>query len=171
MTFARTTLLTVCCAIVQAQTPQPLAFDVASVKPDKFNGVAGAMGVTIEGNTLHATLMGLNSLIVYAYNIQEFQLSGGPSWAADGSVLSSDLFQIIAKAAPGEKPSTEQFHLMLQALLADRFHLQIHHADKLLPAYNLVVSKGGPNLKETAGGKCDEAARGWRCRLEHRRHE
>jgi uncharacterized protein (TIGR03435 family) len=42
---------------------------------------------------------------------------------------------------------------MLQALLADRFHLQIHHVDRQLPAYNLVVNKGGPNLKETAGGK------------------
>ena len=41
---------------------------------------------------------------------------------------------------------------MMQALLADRFHLQIHRLSKPLPAYNLVVSKGGPTLKETAGG-------------------
>ena len=41
---------------------------------------------------------------------------------------------------------------MMQSLLADRFHLQIHRLSKPLPAYNLVVSKGGPTLKTTAGG-------------------
>jgi len=152
MIFARTALLAICCAVGHAQTPQPLSFDVASVKPDKFTGT-GSVGVRIEGNTLHATLVDLNWLIEYAYNVGEFQLSGGPAWAAHGNILSDDLFQVLAKPAPGESPSTEQFRLMLQTLLADRFHLQIHHVDRPLPVYNLVVSKGGPNLKESAGGK------------------
>jgi uncharacterized protein (TIGR03435 family) len=140
------------CALCLAQTPPPHAFDVASVKPEKFAGAA-TVGVKIEGNTFHAEYMGLNQLIEYAYNIEEFQLSGGPAWAADRTILSPDLFQIIAKAAPGETPSAEQFRVMLQTLLADRFHLQIHHIDRQLPAYNLVVDRGGAAFKETAGGK------------------
>jgi uncharacterized protein (TIGR03435 family) len=39
---------------------------------------------------------------------------------------------------------------MLQTLLADRFQLQVHHAQKDLPIYNLVVGKGGPKLKKSS---------------------
>jgi uncharacterized protein (TIGR03435 family) len=145
-------LLLACCIFSRAQTSQPLAFDVASVKPHRFTG-EGTMGISITGGTLHAEHMSLNKLVAWAYNLEPFQLSGGPSWAADGSITSSDLFEILAKAAPGQTPTPEQFCQMMQALLADRFHLQIHRLSKPLPAYNLAVSKGGPTLKETAGGE------------------
>lgn len=42
----------------------------------------------------------------------------------------------------------EQRHQMFQALLADRFHLVIHHELKEFPAYALVIEKGGPKLQE-----------------------
>jgi len=38
---------------------------------------------------------------------------------------------------------------MLQTLLAERFQLRVHHVQKDLPIYNLVVGKGGPKLKES----------------------
>lgn len=41
---------------------------------------------------------------------------------------------------------------MLQTLLAHRFKLQIHHAQKDMPTYNLVVNKGGPKLRESTAG-------------------
>jgi uncharacterized protein (TIGR03435 family) len=152
MRILPTTLLSACCVFSAAQTPQPLAFDVASVKPQKFTG-EGTVGISIEGSTLHAEHFELNKLIEYAYNIQDFQLSGGPSWAAFHGLFGSEFFEVMAKAAPGQTPSPEQFRLMLQALLADRFHLQIHRLSKPLPAYNLVVSKGGSKLTTTAGGE------------------
>jgi uncharacterized protein (TIGR03435 family) len=148
MRILPTTLLLAFCVLSPAQTSQPLAFDVASVKPHKFTG-AGTMGISITGGTLHAEHMSLNKLVAWAYNLEAFQLSGGPSWAADGSILSSDLFEIQAKAAPGQTPTPEQFRQMMQALLADRFHLQIHRLSKPLPAYNLVVSKGGIRIVST----------------------
>jgi uncharacterized protein (TIGR03435 family) len=159
-------LLLLSCALSQAQTPQPPAFDVASVKSQKFTGT-GDMGIFTEGNTLHAEHLDLNKLIAFAYNIEEFQLSGGPSWAANGAIYSSDLFQVLAKPAAGQTPSTDQFRLMLQTLLAERFHLRIHHVSKQLPAYNLIMNKGDPKLKETAGGETGMSQRrvgkvGWR---------
>ncbi len=36
--------------------------------------------------------------------------------------------------------------LMLQALLADRFKLKVHHETKELPVYALTVAKNGPKL-------------------------
>jgi uncharacterized protein (TIGR03435 family) len=38
---------------------------------------------------------------------------------------------------------------MLKPLLADRFHLKLHHETQEFPVYNLVVAKGGPKLKQT----------------------
>ena len=67
-------------AVSQAQTPQPLAFDVASVKPHKFTGV-GSMGISMTGSTLHAEHMSLNKLVAWSYYLEDFELSGGPSWA------------------------------------------------------------------------------------------
>jgi len=39
---------------------------------------------------------------------------------------------------------------MMQNLLAERFHLAIHHEKKEGPVYDLVVAKNGPKLKESA---------------------
>jgi uncharacterized protein (TIGR03435 family) len=106
--------------------------------------------VFIKGNTLDAEHADLNSLVEFAYNLQDFQLSGGPPWTTHGMLDNSELFQVLAKPAEGQTPTERQFRLMLQALLADRFKLQIHHVGKQLPAYDLVLNKGGAKLKESA---------------------
>jgi uncharacterized protein (TIGR03435 family) len=38
---------------------------------------------------------------------------------------------------------------MLEALLADRFHLKVHRETKEMPIYALVVAKNAPKLKES----------------------
>lgn len=40
---------------------------------------------------------------------------------------------------------------MLQALLADRFHLRLHREMRQVAAYLLTVGKNGPKFKEAAG--------------------
>jgi uncharacterized protein (TIGR03435 family) len=45
--------------------------------------------------------------------------------------------------------TVEQFRLMLQNLLGERFKLHIHKEKKELPVYALVVMKGGPKMKES----------------------
>lgn len=144
-------LTLILCAVAQTQTSQSPTFEVASVKPQPWTGPgAGAVGVFIRGNTLTAEHCDLNSLVEFAYNLKDFQLSGGPSWTTHGKLAESTLFQVIGKPADGQTPSTDQFRQMLQALLADRFQLKIHHVSKDLPAYNLVQDKGGVKLKESA---------------------
>jgi uncharacterized protein (TIGR03435 family) len=49
-----------------------------------------------------------------------------------------------------EGTTKEQFRLMLQNLLAERFGLQAHHESKEMPIYALVVAKNGSKLKESA---------------------
>ena len=133
-----------------AQPAQRMEFEVASVKPQPFAGSSGSVGIFVRGNTLNAEHVSLYDLVLYAYNLRDVQLSGGPAWAQSGVLQFSELFQVIAKVPGDSPPQTDVLRQMMQTLLADRFKLQIHHVQKDLPAYNLVVNKGGPKLKESA---------------------
>jgi uncharacterized protein (TIGR03435 family) len=58
-------------------------------------------------------------------------------------------YDIDAKAA-GDYPRTRtEFRLMLRALLAERFNLQLHRAQKQMAAYVLEVDKNGPKFIES----------------------
>src|ERR1039458_3016198 len=83
-----------------------------------------------------------------AYAVKGYQING-PKW------LDSERFDIVAKIPKGA--TKEQFQLMLQNLLAERFKLTLHHETKELPMYALVVGKGGHKLKESVE---DDAAAG-----------
>jgi uncharacterized protein (TIGR03435 family) len=129
----------------------PPAFDVASVKRQPWNSEGGSsLGVFLRGDTLDAEHCSLYDLISWAYGLRDGNLSGGPVWANRDKLLMIDaeLYQVIGKVSANPPPSAEAFRQMLQMLLADRFQLKIHHVEKELPAYNLVIDKGG-GLKMT----------------------
>lgn len=144
---------------------QPLAqpagvpgFDVASVKPQLLTG-QGSVGIFVRGDTLDAEHVSLFRLVTFAYNLRDVQLSGGPAWVKSGVLASSELYQVIAKTTADPPPPMEVFRQMLQTLLAERFQLSVHHVQKDLPIYNLLVGKGGPKLKESpADGKVNFVA-------------
>ena len=131
-----------------AQSAFGPVFEVASIKPQPWTG-QGSVGVFVRGNTLDAEHVSLFSLVEFAYHLRDVQLSGGPAWVRSGALISSQLYQVVAKAAEGPPPLMDVFRQMLQTLLADRFKLQVHHVQKDLPIYNLVVNKGDPKLKES----------------------
>ena len=126
------------------------AFEVASVKPDPWPGRNGRVGIFLKNDTLSADHCDLYSLVSYAYNLRDGHVSGGPPWAKHGMLDSSELYFVLAKASGNPPPPPGQFRLMLQTLLAERFHLEVHHVPKELPTYNLVVSPRGLKLKESA---------------------
>src|SRR5439155_11317218 len=74
------------------------------------------------------------------YGVKGYQIAG-PSW------LDSERYDIAAKIPKGA--TKEQFMLMLQSLLAERFKLTLHREKKDLPMYALVVGKNGPKMKES----------------------
>ena len=114
-----------CSAALAAQTPQPPtaapAFEVASIKPN--NSGDGRVMLQNQPGRFMATNVTLRLLIRNAYQLQDFQISGGPSW------LNSDHFDINAKVPdavrdvppmrPGSGPGPLQ--LMIRALLVERF--------------------------------------------------
>jgi len=90
------------------------------------------------------------TLLFWAYNI-EFTDLKGPDWM----FYAANCYDLAAKVARGT--SKDQFRLMLQNLLADRFHLSVHHEAKVLPTYTLAVEKRGPKLTVHAGQPASDA--------------
>jgi bla regulator protein BlaR1 len=155
---AASAVLLLGCVIAAALTPRLIVFaqaapqfEVASVKREPWKGQGSAFAVTVRGDTLTGEHVTLSDLVRFAYKLRSVQLSGGPSWVFPGRLLDdSDLYQVIAKATGDPPPPMDQFRQMLQGLLADRFKLKIHHVNNDLPAYNLVLAKNGPKIKESA---------------------
>lgn len=82
---------------------------------------------------------------VLQFNSDKF-LRGGPPW------LNSDRFDVTARAPAGTPPDTVR--LMLQKLLAERFHLAAHREEKPVKVYAMVEAKsGGFKLKPAEGGE------------------
>ena len=132
-------MLAVAVALAQDQISSSALpkFAVTSVKPNNTNCCEeGGVG-NGKGGGKNVTL---KALIGVAYQVQQFQVSGGPSW------IGSDRFDVEGKAED-VKTDFAQLRLMLQSLLADRFQLQIHRETKQSPIYALVVAKGGPKIK------------------------
>jgi uncharacterized protein (TIGR03435 family) len=121
-------------------------FEVASIKPN--TSASGTMKFPFpSGGRFTATNLNLKVLISFAYKVQGFEVSGGPAW------IGSDRYDVTAKAADGNI-GVEQYRLMLQALLADRFKLAVHRETKEMPVYALLPGKGGPRLPESKPGNC-----------------
>ncbi|HKE26669.1 MAG TPA: TIGR03435 family protein, partial [Bryobacteraceae bacterium] len=122
-------------------------FEVATIKPSAPPGNGpiriGSRGGPGSGDPGRVTysFSRIRDLMVDAYNVKFYQISGGPDW------LDSERFDIVAKIPEGT--TKEQARVMLQNLLADRFKLTIHRETKELPMYALTVGPKGPKLKET----------------------
>lgn len=138
-------LLVAAALLLSAQT-----FDVASVKLNKDGGpVAGLR--RIPGGRFEATNIQLSALIAFAYQLQPYELQGGPSW------LDSDRWDIIARmagdpppVAPGE---IDPMMIAMRALLAERFKLAVHRDMKDTDVYLLVRNRAdgrlGPGIKQS----------------------
>jgi uncharacterized protein (TIGR03435 family) len=145
--------------VIKSDGPKP-QFEVASVRPNK-SGEAGASLGPRPGGRLIGTNQTVRNLIRNAFNVQPFQLIGGPDW------IDSDRFDINAKSAETDLDEKgmlpyPQFMLRLQALLEDRFEMVTHWETRELPVYALVLAtrgRLGPKLKEHAGD-CDRARGG-----------
>ena len=118
------------------------AFEVASVKPNKSGDQRVMIQMPPTGRYT-ATNIALRMLLRQAYDVQDFQIVGGPNW------LASDRFDIVAKPPDG-MTGPEQIRPMLRALLADRFKLVAHNETREMPIYSLVVARAdgklGPKL-------------------------
>src|SRR4029077_20302339 len=94
-------------------------------------------------------------LIMAGYGVQRDQIKG-PGWATSEDFSEAARFDISAKVPRGA--TREQAATMLQNLLAERFHMSLHHETAQVPGYAVVIAKGGSKLKESRG-PVDESER------------
>jgi bla regulator protein blaR1 len=126
-------------------------FEVASVKPNHSGDGPNRLALQ-PGGRITAENMALRNLVRFAFQLQDFQLVGGPDWIA------KERFDVVAKAehdiVPTPPGTTGPGQLMLRSLLADRFKLAIHQEKRELPVYALVVARSdgrlGPQLQRSA---------------------
>lgn len=140
-----------------ARTP---AYEAASIKLNKAGTDSLKTGkgiisqrLMIGPGTFTAVNISMWELIRSAYRVEDYQILGAPDW------FSSELYDVDAKAEQSridglQKLGNDQRELenrrMLQALLEDRFKLTIHHENKDLPIYSLVLAEAG-KLHEAQG--------------------
>ena len=132
-----------------------LTFEAASIRVAKNSNPRALWGNVqmLPGGRVMATQVPLPILISAAYDLpfQSARISFAP-----GVKPPADNYDIEAVGPAGEFPpgiSIEardaKIRLMLQSLLADRFHLKLRVEPKEQPAYVLVVDKGGPKLTKS----------------------
>jgi uncharacterized protein (TIGR03435 family) len=139
---------------VRAQVPQAAgdrpSFEVASVKPNTSAG-PNQIRVGMPGNgRFTINNMPLAELIRFAYELQPFQLSGGPDW------INSQRFDITATT--GGQSGPPLVRQMLQSLLAERFNLVVHTETKDMAIYEMVVARSDRRLGEKMRGSGPDCA-------------
>ena len=110
-------------------------FEVATVKPtpaDQAGPIQPSI-VQFMPNGFRRTNSTLRTLVRTAYDVQEYQVTGGPDWA------DTQRFDIEARHGGGSRPEALR---MLQALLADRFQLKTRRETKEGPVFDLVRVNG-----------------------------
>ncbi|HET9409334.1 MAG TPA: TIGR03435 family protein [Candidatus Sulfotelmatobacter sp.] len=127
----------------QAPSAAPLAFEVASIKPsgdvmaDARAGKMPHVGMKVDVQRVDIGYFTLMQLISYAYKVKQYQIAG-PDW------MKSAHWDIAATLPEGA--SKDQIPEMMQALLADRFKLVIHHDRKDMPVLAMEVGKNGVKM-------------------------
>jgi len=132
------------CSAAYPQTDIGVEFDVASIKPSVPSDGGMVVGCRGGPETNDPTLftcqnLSLSNLVTMAYRIAYYQLSA-PDW------MTTTRFDVTAKVPKGA--TKEQFAVMMQNLLSDRFKLAVQHESRDLQKYDLVVTKNGPKFKE-----------------------
>jgi uncharacterized protein (TIGR03435 family) len=118
-----------------------LSFEVASLRP-AAPGVNATTNLDLDPSDYFrytggpiTTSGSLINYLIFAYKIQDrsqadFVYKQLPAWSQQEYVL---------RATTESKPTKDQLRLMVQSLLADRFHLKLHTELRDQPIYALVV--------------------------------
>src|SRR5262249_55516078 len=135
--------------VLLGQSPRD-EFEVASVKPsapERFNSFSIRYD---PGGRAQFLGVPLQMLLMQAYDLRAFQIVGGGDW------VRNDRWDIEAKAPEAQAPlGKEKRASVLQALIADRFHLMAHQESRQLQIYSLEVSKSGPKLVASSASAPD----------------
>lgn len=124
---------------ISARGQQAAPFAVASIRPNTSGLPYSESADPPDG--LGFVNEQLRDVILFAFDLNDFQLTGGPAW------VSRDRFDITARA--GQRLTLDEKRAGLRQLLADRFGLRVRTEVREQSVYALTKAKGGagPGLK------------------------
>ena len=150
----------------QQQSPVP-AFTVASVKQN-LSG-RKPLSFDLSPGRFDARSYPLRVLIAvaYQYGRDDYRIVGGPDWLDSARFDIAATFDPVVDPAGRLEPARkkargERVRAMLQTLLAQRFHLQIHAERRVLSHYALVMARPDEPLHDgirLSTIDCDEYVR------------
>src|ERR1700722_17087417 len=123
----------------------PAEFEVASIKPYVSEGNPASEGSStkvLPGGRLSARNVTVRKLIRNSFGVDDFQIAGVPGW------IDSVSYDMEAKTAGGAEITRDNFPLLLQKLLENRFQLQFHRETQKMTEYALEVGKVGAKVKQ-----------------------
>jgi uncharacterized protein (TIGR03435 family) len=144
---------------IAAQAPSQHDFEVASIKRSEPGNLRGSTFEFLPGGGLRIANGTLRAILETAYDFREFQILGGPGW------VNSERYDILARSADSLSDRTNAANdikgvrLRLQALLRQRFNLEVHRETRELPEYALEVAKKGLKLKQDVAANDSTNAR------------
>ena len=118
-------------------------WEVATIKPT--DPTMTRDNIAIHGRHFVIENKTVESLVTFAYGIQQQQVQGGPAW------FSSDKYDVDGTPDIEGQPNRKQMQTMLQKLLADRFGLVFHREKKEMGVYVITVSKAGQKMTKSLG--------------------
>ncbi len=146
-----------------AATVRLPAFQEAQVKlanPRQEKQKAGIFAM--PGGGVRAERLTLGALMWYAFDVRQFQVTGGPAWIHEdqfdvvarppAAMQSASFNEAEANSPFGSSPLSEEQRLMLQSLLVEHFHLRVHQETSTGPVYVLERSRKRPNLHSPRHG-------------------
>jgi len=137
-------LILLASCLTYGQPANAQSFEVASVKPASPAAQAiecsGGPGTTSPG-LWRCSNVPLHFLVSLAYGFEAYAFS-------PRSACCQARFDFDAKVPAGT--TKEQFHRMLQNLLAERFKFTFHREQKEMPVFELTVDEKGLKIKESA---------------------
>jgi uncharacterized protein (TIGR03435 family) len=144
-------------ATLLAQQPAIVGarFDVVSIKLHKSDQPGGGMRREPDGTQI-MTNVTVRQFIMAAATERVVDVVGLPDWAT------LEHYDVIAKPAPGSRPTTEQQAEMMRNLFAERMKLVAHLAEEDRTTFALVLARSdgrlGPNLKKSEADCAAQAA-------------
>jgi uncharacterized protein (TIGR03435 family) len=133
-------------------TPSPRTTDQPTTSIPTFESVwirqiqsgIGTRTLTSQRGQIAATNVALRDTVRWAYQLEDFQID-----AAAGDWINTDRSSVVATGADVPLPfagRVSTIHLMLQAVLADRFTLVVHKEQREQPIYTLVLASTDDRL-------------------------
>jgi uncharacterized protein (TIGR03435 family) len=116
-------------------------FEVSSIRPADFNTFARPLRI---GPSTFEVRTNLKELVAIACDVQNYQVTGGPSW------VETQRYDVTART---EAPATrDEIRGMLAQLLKSRFQLQWHRESQNMSVLVLTVARNGSKLTASQEG-------------------